>query len=73
MRPLLFLLGLGLAGCGPAPRSVAWFEAHPDVTAEVLTACADAKAQGGECANARQAQARIKRTRRMDLYRRSFQ
>ena len=55
LKPLaIFLLGLGLSGCGQRePRSVQYFEANPDDAREVTANCQEGSIRGDECANAK--------------------
>lgn len=64
---------LGLAGCQPAPRAASWFEAHPQETAAVVTACARGNHRGTECENARAAEAALRAKALQDLFRRGFE
>jgi hypothetical protein len=58
-----------LAACAPAPRSEAYFEAHPDETAQVLGAWLGGDHLGAECDAARAADARRKAGARVQSYR----
>lgn len=73
MTRLIICVATVLAGCGPAPRSPAYFEAHPEETARILAQCAGAAPAPRECPNAREGQSSIDRNARMQLYRRSFE
>lgn len=51
--PTILGLGLCLTACGPSdPRSVQFFEAHPDEARAVLDECRAGTQSGGECTNA---------------------
>lgn len=63
---------LALAACADEPRSVEFFEYHPEVALEVLTLCATGAKGGDECVNARAGLAAVRREERMDAYRRQF-
>ena len=73
IRRLVTVFALaGLAGCSPQPRSVSYFEAHPEETAKVVVACASGDHRGEECPNAQAAAAAIRREARMKAYRKGF-
>lgn len=61
--PLAAVL-LALAGCGQ-PRSVSFFQAHPDEMAQAVQRCNAGGTRGQECANADQA-AQLSQARRSD-------
>ncbi len=61
-----------LAACSPSPRSASYFEAHPDVTARVLTDCQAGAHRGAECENAEIADAKKKSDARLQLYKSGF-
>ena len=65
----LFLL---CAACGQPPRSIGYFEAHPEATARVLAACTRGTQRGLEGENAQGAAADLKANAREALFRRGF-
>lgn len=73
IRRLVATLALtGLAACSPQPRSVSYFQAHPEETAKVVVACTRGDHRGEECPNAQAAAAAIRREARMEAYRKGF-
>lgn len=61
---LIFLFVISLGGCGEEPRSVEWYQEHPDERQAKLAICKNAQEESANCENARTAQrlATIKRT-----------
>lgn len=74
MKRLIVATLIALAGCqAPPPRSISYFQAHPEDTAAALSACANGDHRGGECGNAREADAALKAAARLKLLRKGFE
>lgn len=62
-----------LVGCQKEPRSVSYFEAHPDEAQRVVAACRSGSHRGSECDNAQGGLAKLEAERRLQLFRKSFE
>lgn len=69
---VLLLIVLATAACTPPARDGTFFEAHPEVTAEVVAGCAAGTHRGAECVNARAAASSLRRQKRMEAYKKNF-
>jgi hypothetical protein len=70
---MLALAGLvGLAACSPEPRGVAYFQAHRDEAARVVTDCRTGAHRGQECVNAQAGVAAVAREARINRYKQNF-
>jgi len=72
---LVLAVALGaaaLAGCSREPRSVAYFEAHPEEAVRVAAGCVDGAHRGSECDQAQAAAADTARKARMSRYQQNF-
>jgi hypothetical protein len=64
---LIFLFVISLSGCGEEePRSVEWYQEHPDERQAKLAVCKNAQEESANCENARTAQ-RLATTERTPL------
>ena len=63
---------LALTACDPPPRAASYFKAHPDEAGKVVVDCAAGTHRGGECDNAKAAEAQIQSDARLNLYKKSF-
>ena len=64
---------LCLAGCQAEPRSASYFEDHPEEAQRVVAACKEGAHRGSECDNARAGLGAIDATKRLKLFKKSFE
>ena len=67
------IAALVLAGCQAAPRSASYFETHPEEAERVVAACKQGKHRGRECETAQAGLASIEASKRLDLFKKSFE
>lgn len=71
-RATAILALAGLTSCSPAPRSVAYFQAHRAEAARVVTDCRTGAHRGQECVNAQAGVAAAAREARINRYKQNF-
>jgi hypothetical protein len=73
MKRRMVALALVVGACQPQPRSVSFFEAHPEERSQILADCAHGNRRGAECDNARVADGAIRAKAREALFRKGFE
>lgn len=73
MRWAIALSLILLAGCQKEPRSVSYFETHPDEAQRVVASCRSGAHRGSECDNAQGGLARVEAERRLQLFKKGFE
>jgi len=73
MKFALVALATAVSACQAQPRSVSYFEEHPDEAARVVAECRTGAHRGRECDDAQAAQSRLQGKARQDLFRRGFE
>lgn len=73
MRCAVILTILSLAACQKEPRSIAYFEGHPEEAQRVVDACWTGAHRGAECENAQGGLAKVQADRRLELFKKGFE